>query len=138
MLYHYTFNTYMGAMILEDKEIRSFLSNVFSDIAKEKGFEIVDSEILGDHVHMLIDQPYTISCSMVMKNIKGSSARQLFKEFESNRYDFRKLWARSFHCRKVPKDQKEIVIKYIKTQRFPDGEDKRFKGCENLFSRDPL
>jgi len=126
MLYHYTFNTYSGINILEDKEIRDFLLKVFNDIAKSKGFKILECEILSDHVHMLIDQPYSISTSSVMKFIKGASARYLFKECPTNRADIRKLWARSFNCRKVPVEQKDIIINYIKEQRSIEGIDKRY------------
>jgi putative transposase len=112
--------------LLEDKEIRGFLMNTFNDIANAKGFEIIACEILSDHVHMLIDQPYAISTSSAMKNIKGASARYLFQKYPSNRYDVRKLWARSFNCRKIPTDQKETVMNYIKKQRNLDGIDKRY------------
>ena len=107
MLYHYTFNAYLGINILEDKEIRAFLFETFNKIADSKGFRIVECEILADHVHMLIDQPYCISTSSAMKYIKGASARYLFKKFPANRFDIRKLWSRSFHCRKISEKQKE-------------------------------
>jgi putative transposase len=126
MLHHYTFNVYSGMNLLEDKEIRGFLTQTFRDVAKNKGFKILECEILSDHVHMLIDQPYTLSTSLVMKYIKGVSSRQLFQRYPSNRYDIRKLWARSFHCRKITGAEKETVAHYIKGQRDAEGIDKRY------------
>lgn len=126
MLYHYTFNTYNGMPLLEDQGIRSFLLKLFQDIAYDKGFKIIEMEILADHVHMLIEQPYTISISLVMKYIKGASARSLFHEYPTNRFDIRKLWARSYNCRKIKVNQTETVVNYIRDQRGSDGIDKRY------------
>jgi putative transposase len=126
MLYHYIFNTYSGINILDDMKIRNFLLKIFNDIAKNKGFKIIECEILEDHVHMLTDQPYSISPSSAMKYIKGISARYLFKEYPTNRSDIRKLWARSYNFRKITEKQKEKVINYIKGQRDMQGIDKRY------------
>jgi putative transposase len=126
MLYHYTFNTYNGIPLLEDQGIRGFLLKLFQDIAYDKGFKIIEMEILADHVHMLIEQPYTISISLVMKYIKGASARSLFNKYPTNRFDIRKLWARSYNCRKIKVNQTETVVDYIRNQRGSDGIDKRY------------
>lgn len=127
MLYHYTFNTYDGKQTLEDEELRGFLKNAFTSISIEKGFKILACEILCDHVHMLIEQSYLFSTSNVMKLIKGISARRLFQEYPTNRFEHRKLWARSFHARKIISEEKEAIIGYISDQRDEHGIDKRIK-----------
>ena len=114
MLYHYTFNTYSGKQTLEDKLLRDFLKSTFAVIAADKGFEIIECEILCDHVHMLIEQSYLLSTSSVMKSVKGISARRLFQEFRTNGFEHRKLWGRSFHARKISSDEKAAIIGYIK------------------------
>jgi putative transposase len=125
MFYHYTFRTYKGKQLLEDKELRAFLKTLFNEIAKEKGFEIIECEILTDHVHMLIEQSYKITTSVVMKFIKGVSSRRLFQKYPTNRFEIRKLWGRSFHAGKISSDEKENVVQYIKNQRNKNGIDKR-------------
>jgi len=126
MFYHYTFRTYAGKPLLEDLEIRAFLKTAFLEVSKEKGFEIIECEILSDHVHLLIDQSYMLSTSMVVKNLKGVSSRRLFQKYKTNRGEIRKLWGRSFDARKIDSNQKEVVINYIKNQMSPVGVDKRF------------
>lgn len=126
MLYHYTFKTYMGKPLLEDKELREFLNGTFHEIGKEKGFKVVECEILCDHVHVLIEQSYMASTSAVMKYLKGVSSRRLFQKYPTNRYDIRKLWGRSFHARKINAEGKEDVVAYIKGQRDESGIDRRF------------
>jgi putative transposase len=126
MLYHYTFNTYDGIQTLKDEQLRGFLKSTFTAIATEKGFNILACDVLCDHVHMLIDQNYIFSTSNVMKSIKGISARRLFQEYPTNRFEHRKLWGRSFHARKISSEEKDTVIGYIRNQRNADGVDKRF------------
>jgi len=126
MLYHYTFNTYKNKCILIDGDVLSFLKGIFYQIACEKGFQIIECEILSDHVHMLIDQEDGIEASFVMKNIKGISSRRLFQKYNVNRYEFRKLWARSYNVRKVDDSQRSVAVGYIKSQKSETGIDKRF------------
>ncbi|MFA6548817.1 MAG: IS200/IS605 family transposase [Candidatus Margulisiibacteriota bacterium] len=138
MLYHYTFNTYAGKQLLEDKELRDFIMNIFVEIAAEKGFQIIKCEILSEHVHVLIEHSYALSTSMVMKYLKGISARRVFQKYPTNRYDIRKLWGRSFHARKVNGEEKESVINYIEHQRTEDGIDKRSSTGARIYSRGAL
>jgi len=126
MLYHYTFRTYKGKALLDDKELRDFLKGAFHEVATEKGFKVVECEILCDHVHVLIEQGYALSTSLVMKFLKGVSSRRLFQKYPTNRYDIRKLWGRSFHARKIVAEEKDGIASYIKGQRNEKGIDKRF------------
>ena len=112
--------------LLEDAELRGFLKSAFHEISLDKGFKMVECEILCDHVHVLIEQDYTLSSSLVMKNLKGVSSRMLFQKYPTNRYDIRKLWGRSFHARKIGAEEKDKVVCYIKGQRNRDGIDRRF------------
>jgi putative transposase len=126
MLYHYTFNTYSGRSTLEDKVLRAFLKDTFLEISRQKGFQIIECEILADHVHILIEHSYTMSTSQVMKLLKGISSRRLFQEYPTNRFYHKKLWGRSFNARKLSGEEKEAVINYIKNQRDERGIDKRY------------
>lgn len=127
MRYHYTFSTYERRPLLEDKEIRKELNDLFRAIAEEKDFKIIECEILADHVHLLIEQSYILSTSMAMKLLKGISSRRLFQKYPTNRFDIRKLWERSFRARKIKNEEKDVIINYIKNQRDENGFDKRFQ-----------
>ena len=126
MLYHYTFNTYKGKQSLIDKNIQHFLKNIFLKIAENRGFEIKECAILSDHVHLLINQSYTMSTSQVMKYMKGISSLELFKNYPSNRQEDRKLWGRGFYAKKVLGNKVKLVSNYIRNQLDSKGEDKRY------------
>jgi len=123
---HYVFNTYKNRYILIDPEIINFLYTTFYEIAKTKGFEILACKILGDHVHCLIKYDSKHRVHYPIKMLKGISARIFFKTYKTNRYVYRKLWARSYFSREISEEQIETVIEYIKNQIASSGYDKRF------------
>ena len=125
-LQHYVFNTYKSKFILIDPITINFLYTAFYEIAKTKGFEILACRILGDHVHCLIKYDSKHQVHYPVKMLKGISARGFFKKHRTNRYVYRKLWARSYFSREIGEDQIETVVEYIENQIDGSGYDKRF------------
>ena len=121
---HYVFSTYKRKQVLTD-EIMQSLEAIFKQICEEKGFEIICQSILVEHVHLLIKKKASDRNEYVMKMIKGKSAYRIFKDFPSNRFEFRKLWARGY-CADEIKDKNHLmrVIAYINGQKIK-GIDKR-------------
>ena len=135
MMTHFIFNTYKNKSSLGNKEFCEFLEQSFFDIAKDKGFKIINCELLEDHVHILIDYPNTLTMAKLIQALKGISSRQFFKEYPSNRSVDRKLWARSYYYRHIlPHDIKQ-VSKYISDQIDRSGYDKRYAKSNRDFSR---
>ncbi|MFC1510893.1 IS200/IS605 family transposase [Candidatus Margulisiibacteriota bacterium] len=123
-LVHYVFGTYKRKEALQDW-IAEELESLFGVICKEKGFELICSSILVEHVHLLIAKQVTDRNEYVMKMIKGISSRRFFQKYPSNRYVYRKLWARGYRAVAV-KDERHLsnVIRYIQEQKI-EGVDKR-------------
>jgi REP element-mobilizing transposase RayT len=126
MYYHYIFKTYKGKSCLLYKEFKDKLGAEFQQIAKDKGFGLVAYSVLEEHVHLLIDQRATDSTNYVMRMFKGISSRRFFQEYPSNRYEYRKLWGRGYHFRKLSEVEVPEVVKYIQNQISPNGYDKRY------------
>ena len=129
--YHYVFTTYKRQFILNE-EIRKPIQKWFYDIAKEKKFEIIALSVLGDHVHLLIEQKVNDNPEYIMKCIKGASSHRLFELFSNtNRFVYRKLWGRSYDCKEISKSKLNVIVNYIGNQIDKMGVDKRFKaGCK--------
>ncbi len=124
--YHYIFHTYKQRSCLFDQDFKAKLCDEFKQIAADKGFELLEHNVLEDHVHVLVKQRSTDSTQYVMKTIKGISARHFFQEFPANRFDYRKLWARGYHYRKLTEAELPEVTEYIRTQISANGLDKRY------------
>lgn len=126
MYFHYIFKTYKGKSSLKHNEFKLKLNAEFEQIAKDKGFNLLASNILEDHVHLLIQQSATDSTNYVMRMFKGIASRRFFQEYPSNRLVDRKLWGRGYYARKVSESDLPQVITYIKNQVGADGYDKRY------------
>ena len=103
VIYHYVFRTYKGRFILIDKDSVDFLYTIFKEICNQKGFEILKCKILADHVHILLKFEPRHQIEYVMRMLKGISSREFFKKFRTNRYEYRKLWGRSYFSNRSPK-----------------------------------
>ncbi|MFC1767801.1 IS200/IS605 family transposase [Candidatus Margulisiibacteriota bacterium] len=124
--YHYVFATYKRRMSL-DREIKEKLHEWFHDIASAKHFNIIAMNILDAHVHMLVEQKTNDSSAYIMRSIKGGSSYRLFLNYPNiDRVVYRKLWARSYCCRKINETGLRNLIEYIHNQTDSLGIDKRF------------
>jgi len=128
MIVHYVFSTYKRRFILTDPDVVSNISTWFREIAKDKGLIIIEHAILADHVHMLIEQRSQTRPEIVMQFLKGISSRNFFKKYNAlPRWQFRRLWQKSYKCRIIPAKHLNIdnIRKYIRGQNVR-GIDKRF------------
>jgi len=62
-------------------KIRLYLKEVFHELARQKGCEIVSGSMVSDHVHMCISIPPKYSVSEVVGYLKGKSAIAIARQF---------------------------------------------------------
>lgn len=101
------------------KDIEKRLKELVKEIAEEKGFEVSQIEIgEQDHVHIFVSAPPKLSPSLIVKYIKGITARKLFKEFPELKAKLAKghLWNPSYYIETVGSISEDIIKKYIENQ----------------------
>jgi len=88
--------------------------------------EILELNVLADHIHMVISIAPKYSVSGVMGYIKGKLAIRLFVRYESmgKRYWGRHLWSRGYCVSTVGLNEEEIR-KYVRWQEKQDKESER-------------
>ena len=110
-----------------DPDVIEFLYRTFHAIAEEKGFEITACKILEEHVHCLIGFDSIHRPNYIIRIMKGASSREFFKTFQTNRFIYRKLWARGYYGEQISNDNLNSKIKYINDNIDETGFDKRYK-----------
>ena len=101
-------------------QIRSRLREMLRELAKRKGIEIVEGNVMSDHVHMMLSIPPKYSVANIMGYMKGKSAVWLHNVFGSRRsIQQKKFWSTGYFVRTVGLDQK-MVEKYIRDQQNKD------------------
>ena len=98
-------------------DLRRYLGDVFSELARRRECEILEGHLLADHAHMLISIPPKYAVSQVVGFIKGKSAIHIAREYFKCKKNFtgQQFWARGYHVSTVGRDE-EAIRKYIKEQ----------------------
>jgi putative transposase len=109
---------YRRPVLTEDIEKR--LKELVQEIAKDKGFEVAQIEVgEQDHVHIFASAHPKMSPSLIVKYIKGITARKLFIEFPELKNRLRKghLWNPSYYIETIGSISEDAIKKYIENQR---------------------
>ena len=125
--YHVVFIPKCRRKIL-DGQIRRELGGIFRELAGQRECEIIEGQLMVDHVHMLISVPPKYAVAQVMGYIKGKSAIHIARGYAGRRRNFvgQHFWARGYWVSTVGKNE-AAVRRYIQEQ---DKEDKRLEQME--------
>ena len=100
-------------------EIKEKLKEIFPQIAEEYEFEIIEQQVMSDHVHLFLSAPPRYSPARLVNIIKSISRNEIFREFPSfaRRCWSKKLWADGYFVRAVgDKITADEIQKYVKYQ----------------------
>lgn len=117
--YHIVFCPKYRHSIFEN-ELESELSRIFKDIAHNYGFEVLEYEIMPDHIHLFVSAPPTIAPTEIVKILKSISANRIFKTFpnlKKNKFWGSGLWSKVYYVDTAGAVSSEIIVKYIQNQK---------------------
>jgi putative transposase len=80
-------------------------------------YNVIEMEVMEDHVHLLLDIHPKIGVYEVVNRIKGLTSRILREEFPSLKKRIPSLWTRSKFISSVGSVSLDIVKKYIEEQK---------------------
>lgn len=113
--YHVIFCPKYRRSILKDKE--EFLKTIFQQVADEFNFQIIEMEIMPDHVHLLIDCNPRFGIMSCVSKLKSFSAYKLKEKYPSLKTRIPNIWTRSVFISSVGAISLETVKKYIEEQK---------------------
>jgi len=93
------------------------LKEIIREVAKETGTQIVEMEVMPDHVHLLLSVDPQIGIRRVVKMMKGRSSHHLREEFPSLKSRLPCLWTHSYFVSTVGGAPLSVVKKYIEEQK---------------------
>ena len=79
--------------------------------------DIIEMEIMPDHVHILIEVDPQFGVHKVVKNIKGKTSKILRDEFSELKTKLPNLWTNSYFISTIGGAPLEIVKQYIESQK---------------------
>lgn len=93
------------------------LKEIVRQVCEELRCEILEMEVMPDHVHLLLDVDPQLGIHIVVKRIKGRSSRYLRQEFSWCRTRLPSLWTNSYFVATVGGAPLTVVKQYIENQK---------------------
>jgi putative transposase len=106
--------------IFKRQEVRERAKQLIEEICEEYRIEVIELEIVEDHVHVMVSFPPSRSIGEVVRIIKSNSARILFREFPGlkKRLWSGEMWEDGYFARTVgDRMTRDVIKKYIASHR---------------------
>ena len=114
--YHVVWCTkYRKPVLVDAVEVR--LREIIRAVAEERRSEIIEMEVMSEHVHLLIEVDPQYGIHRLIKQMKGRSSRLLRAEFGELRSRIPTLWTNSYFVSTVGSVPLAIIKQYIETQK---------------------
>ena len=98
-------------------EIQARLKSIILEISEELECEVIELEIMVDHVQLLCEVDPQFGIHRYTKRIKGTSSRLLRQEFKTLRTRLPTLWTNSYLVATVGGAPLSVIKSYIENQK---------------------
>ena len=106
---------YRRKVLVDGVDIR--LKEIARAVAEEMHFEIIEMEVMPDHVHMLVEVDPQLGIHKAVKRIKGRASHDLREEFPRLKRRLPSLWTNSYFVSTVGGAPLAVVKQYIESQK---------------------
>ena len=114
--YHVIFCPKYRRPVLRE-EIAQRFKEVVREVGEKNNFEVIECEVMPDHVHLLLDVDPTVGINVVVSRIKGRTSNVLNREFPELKRKLPTLWTRSKFIATVGSVSLDVVKRYIENQK---------------------
>ena len=104
------------------------LKEVIEAVCNETHAEIIEMEIMPDHVHLLVEVDPQFGIHKLVKTIKGKSSFLLRQEFPSLTTRLPSLWTNSYFVSTVGGAPLSMIKQYIENQTVSQRQERRENG----------
>lgn len=114
--YHVVFcSKYRRSVLLNGVDVR--LKELIQERCEQLNVEIIEMEIMPDHVHLLMEVDPQFGVHKAVKQIKGYSSRILREEFLWLKSRLPSLWTNSYFVSTVGGAPLAVMKQYIENQK---------------------
>ncbi len=97
-------------------QVATRLKEIIHQVVYERQAEMLELEIVSDHVHLLVEVDPQYGIYKLIKQIKGRSSRLLRQEFPALRSRLPTLWTNSVFISTVGGAPLSVIKQYIENQ----------------------
>lgn len=93
------------------------LKRIVERVCLARNAELIELEVMPEHVHLLVDVDPQYGIHRLIKEVKGTSSRELRASFPSLKRRLPTLWTNSYFVSTVGGAPLAVVKQYIENQR---------------------
>ena len=93
------------------------LKDIIHQVAQEHDAEVIEMEVMSDHVHLLVKIDPQYGIHKLVKQLKGRSSRLLRQEFPWLTSRLPSLWTNSYFVSTVGGTPLAVITQYIENQK---------------------
>jgi putative transposase len=93
------------------------LKEIISEVCIETSSELLELEVMPDHVHVLVECDPQFGIAKLVRYFKGRSSRLLRKKYPWLKSRLPTLWTNSYFCSTVGGAPIAVIKKYIEDQK---------------------
>lgn len=100
--------------------VEEALKRTLAEICSRYEYEILELEVMPDHIHIFISVKPTIAPTDIVRTLKSITAIQLFKEFPALKKFYSRcgsLWSKGYFVSTIGKISAETIQRYIQEQK---------------------
>ena len=97
--------------------VETRLKELIHEVCEENRIEVIEMEIMPDHVHLLMEVDPQFGIHKAVKLIKGRTSRILRQEFSWLRSRLPSLWTNSYFVSTVGGAPLAVIKQYIENQK---------------------
>lgn len=98
-------------------EVESRFKEIIIQTCAEVQVDIIEMEVMPDHVHLLLEVDPQYGIHKVVKMLKGRTSRTLRAEFKTIKSRLPSLWTNSYFVSTVGGAPLEVIKQYIEQQK---------------------
>lgn len=106
---------YRRPVLVNGVDVR--LKTIVAEVVAETRSELIELEVMSDHVHVLVEVDPQFGIHKLVKTIKGRSSRLLRDEFPALRSRLPTLWTNRYFVSTVGGSPLAVVKQYIEDQK---------------------
>lgn len=106
---------YRRKVLIHGVDVR--LKQILEEVATEFGAEVIEMEIMNDHVHVFVEVDPQFGIAKLVRYMKGRSSRLLRQEFPWLKSKLPTLWTNSYFVSTVGRAPLSAVKEYIQNQK---------------------
>ncbi len=99
------------------KGVDTRLKEILLEVATEFGSELIEMEVMPDHVHLLVECDPQFGIAKLIRYMKGRSSRYLRQEFPWLKSRLPTLWTNSYFIATVGGAPISVIKQYIENQK---------------------